>query len=112
MKQTRKRILSLLSAGVMTLTMLPAYLPASAYPQQSDYSNDPTDLTIDFTHSAKDASVILSEMRDSQHSSAQTQYMPDGSGSKEDLDAIYENYNKLPWRHVDNWSCNDDPWHK
>ena len=112
MKHTRKRILSLLSAGVMTLTMLPAYLPASAYPQQSDYSNDPTDLTIDFSASAKDAETILQKMREAQNHKEATTYTPDGSGDKETLDAIYKNYNHLPWRHVTNWSCNDDPWHK
>ncbi len=109
MKHTRKRILSLLSAGVMTLTMLPAYLPASAYPQQSDYSNDPTDLTIDFSASAKDAETILQKMREAQNHKEATTYTPDGSGDKETLDAIYKNYNRLPWRHVTDWSCNNDP---
>ena len=107
MNHTRKRILSLMMSGVMTASLLPAYLTQLSLPAAAYDPNDPTDLSIplNFDANAPDAASILSEMRRNQtHNFEAT-----GSENKLTIEEWQAKYNAIPWRRVTNWNCNDDP---
>ena len=102
MKHTRKRILSLLTAGVMTMSMLPAVcpaLPAAANPGFSDPDfEDDTDLTIDFNQDALDPETSFSKMGEAGRTRKNVE-----------IDYYRSNYNKFHWKHVRFWTCNNAP---
>ena len=107
MKHTQKRILSLMMSGVTAASMLPAYLSGLSLPVSA---NDPTDLTIDFNADALEPEQILEQMQKNSFKEERVAtYTPNGAGEKSAHDEIYEKYNTYPWRHVTEWSCNDDP---
>ena len=98
MAHTRKRILSLMMSGIMTASLLPAYLtqisiPAAADdPPESDYTPD-TDPTIDFdyanTHNILNADDALRDL-------AQQGKSCNPAGL----------YNRFPWRHATDITAN------
>ena len=102
MKQTRKRILSLLTAGVMTLSLLPnafPALPAAANPSFGDADfEDDTDLTINFDQNALDPERAFSKMGEA-------------GRTRKNIEPDYyrSNYNRFHWKHVRFWTCNNAP---
>ncbi|MBR6718383.1 MAG: hypothetical protein IKI77_08585, partial [Oscillospiraceae bacterium] len=102
MKQTRKRILSLLTAGVMTLSLLPnafPALPAAANPSFGDADfEDDTDLTINFDQNALDPERAFSKMGEA-------------GRTRKNIEPDYyrSNYNRFHWKHVRFWTCNNSP---
>lgn len=74
MKHTRKRILSLLMSGIMTASLLPAYLAELPIPAASDDPIEDNDPTIDFDYAtrnnilnADDALKDIAQQKKKQH---------------------------------------------
>ncbi len=105
MKPTRKRILSLLTAGAMTLSLLPSMLPAlPALPAAAnpvfgdDDFEDDTDLTINFDQDAPGPEDAFNQIG-----------AAGSTRSSVGIDYYRSNYNKFHWRHVRYWTCNNEP---
>lgn len=113
MKHTRKRILSLVMSGIMTASMLPAYLtqlsiPAAADdPPASDYTPD-TDPTIDFdyanTHNILNAEDALKDIAKREKNTVSFNADDYAEGRVPD---VYKSYNKYPWKHATKITCHE-----
>lgn len=111
MKHIRKRILSMMMSGVMTASLLPAYLTQLPLPAAAYDPNDPTDLSIplNFDADAPAAASILSEMRKNQtHSNQVSVFWTNKSNYTDEIQKIREKYDTLPWRKACYWNCNNN----
>lgn len=103
MKRKRNRILSLLTAGMTAVSLLPSYFSAvpsaAALPSgDADGYEDDTDLTIDFSQDALDPEAAFSQMGEAGRSRKSV-----------GIDYYRSNYNQFHWRHVRFWTCNNNP---
>ena len=102
MKHARKRFLSLLSAGMMTAALLPAYLtqlsiPAAADDPPSSDNKPDTSPTIDFDYGNDPNNPILNAddaLKDLGKQNKSRDYV-------QGVDAMKKNYSAYPWKHPD-----------
>lgn len=102
MKHTRKRILSLLMSGIMTASLLPAYLTELPIPAAADDPMEDNDPTIDFDYATRN-NILNAD--DALKDIAQQKKDSMSSGETEELKQ------RFPWQHATYVTAEGDSGH-